>query len=185
MNIVANIQAAINRRLMKGLYDEVNKIAVKARANADSWSHGSEGKPKISDGILVGSIQERSEGGMFMDIILDLNKAPQAAAFEWGSGIHDPNNPHKYKIEPKNATMLAFLWPNHTPPYGSPKFIGVSKKTGKFLWNYVDHPGVEAKPFLTPAIVESKESLKNKLAQAFVQGFMDTTPRVTVIEVKL
>jgi hypothetical protein len=89
------------------------------------------------------------------------NKAPEALAFERGSGIHGPSG-EKYIIAPVNAPALVFPgtheWEGQTivaPPMGG----GV-----------VHHPGVAARPYLHPA----NEAVKPMAMAALKQAFRDT-----------
>ena len=87
--------------LIKELYALGNDVATRARSNA-GWSS------TIPQAIEVGDV--RNEGGRYsIDIKINTRKAPEAAAFEYGSGIHSIKSPKKYRI-PTEGSGLAFFW---------------------------------------------------------------------------
>jgi hypothetical protein len=102
---------------------------------------------------------------------------PVARAYEFGSGIRSRSSktsPHQQgsrgfvRIAPKTKKVLAFFWDkvdSNTP--GGKKFVGVSSTTGKAMFNYVDHPGVEAtnsgKGYLAPAITKVRNQIKKEV----------------------
>jgi len=163
---------------IKFITEEANKIAEQARLNA-GWS------TRIPDAIFVGAAEIVGEGRYSIDIIVDVTPdvdwrnpnprtAPEAAAFEYGSGLHGEDG-ETYPIAPKFAPVLAFDWPGHDPDFPpGRKFIGVSEKTGKFMFNFVDHPGVAANPFLQPAVEKNRRAIRNRLAKLFKRGIMDS-----------
>ena len=117
----------------------------------------------------------------------DENGAPWAAAYEYGSGEHSEKAPKPYRIAPKQAPFLAFGWQPETIPFNSPKFIGVKREPGEatkgvYFFKYIDHPGVEARPYIRPTINETKEEIRNILAKEAKAGLLAGTPRVTVIK---
>ncbi len=132
----------------------VSKIKI-ARAN--------QGLPATIDTAMTQEpARANSDGGASVDIVIDLDKehgAPMAAAFEWGSGVHGSKG-QKYIIAPKEASLLAFDWPDHDPDFPTgKKYVGYSSQ-GKFLFNYVEHPGVAARPYIRPSIVASMPEIK-------------------------
>lgn len=86
-------------------------------------------------------------------VTVDLMIAPEACAYEFGSGIHDSKgNRAPYRIAARNeGGMLAFQWANEPPEVkaGAPH-----TKDGKVLLPFVNHPGVAARPYLDPAFTE-------------------------------
>jgi hypothetical protein len=83
-------------------------------------------------------------------VYVDLGKAPEAAAFELGSGLHGRKQ-SKYMIAPKKAGgSLVFDWPNEDASAGHPH-----TKDGKVILPYVNHPGIAARPYLAPAVEQS------------------------------
>ena len=120
---------------------------------------------RIRENVTVGPVQSPSAGSMRIDVSV---KAPEAFAYEFGSGIHRPENPGTYVISPKEKSMLAFFWDkvDKNSPVGN-KFRGISKETGKALFTFVDHPGVAAKPYDRPAIEETKDEIREIIGQGF------------------
>lgn len=139
---------------------------------------------KISKAISVDS-PVVGDNESYVDVKIDTSEgaAPMAAAFEWGSGIHRERGGEKdtYPITPKNKKALAFHWPNHDPPWGSRKFIGLGGD-GRFLFTFVDHPGVAPRPYIAPTIVAEKEQIKKILAREFKASILLGVDKITVIE---
>lgn len=112
-------------------------------------------------------------------------QAPQAVAFEYGSGIHrTKGTPGTYKILPKNASMLAFQW-NPANPIGalmSPKVFDWIEDENTWLFLEVDHPGVAPKPFMRPAIVRKLPEIRQRLNVAIRALLLRGGATVEVIE---
>ena len=171
----AYTRAKVEAALMRGLIELANEIANTARSNA-SWSK------TIPDAISVGQVTD--EGGRYsIEIKLDAKVAPEALAFEFGSGIHNPNNPATYVIAPKKAKALAFFWDkvDEGTPRG-PKFRGISPTTGRAIFNYVDHPGVAANPYLIPAIRDARVKFRGIYSRLIARAYRESVKRVTVIK---
>jgi len=160
---------------MMGLAELANDVANEARANA-SWSS------TIPEAISVGQVT--NEGGRYsIEIKVDAKVAPEALAFEFGSGIHNPDNPATYVIAPKKANALAFFWDkvDESTPRG-PKFRGISPTTGRAIFNYVDHPGVEARPYLIPALMVARKKFKGVYSRLIHRAYRESVRQVTVIK---
>jgi len=118
-----------------------NKIANSARGFARSKGIGrvagvKTGTAKVSKNQLSINIQI-SEAG---------------AAFEYGSGIHDPKHPHYVDITAKNAPNLVFN--------------GTNEKEGQIIVTpHVNHPGVAPRPFLKPAKERHREEIKRRISE--------------------
>lgn len=172
---------ALDGAIIKELTDGLNDIANRARSNA-SWSS------TIPGAIYVGKV-EATPSGYDGTVQLDLGEAPEAAAFEWGSGIHrTKGTPGTYVIKPRTGAALGIPfenWPDFEPPARRSipikKMIGIGR-TGKIVVKYVDHPGVEPNPFMQPALDSWKPSFKFRLAKAFRKAVFGAFPRVEVIE---
>lgn len=169
------INNKLNAIVTQQLIQLGNDIVAKARSNA-SWSK------EIPRAISLGEV--KNENGKFSLIIkVDSSPdgpAPQAAAYEYGSGIHNKNNPQTYVIKPKNAPLLAFEWHPEYIPWHSRKFA--YKRGDTFLFRYVDHPGVAARPYLKPAMESSRKGISNALKNAFLRAYRESTVRVEVIK---
>ena len=126
-----------------------------------------------------------SDGTASISIIIDTEQAPEATAFEWGSGIHATRGVQKkYTIEPKNATKLKFPFTLTYMP-GS-KFLGMKgyknryavwrelqggdhgQVSGESFWAYVEHPGIEPKPYIEPAVLDTMGEVTKLLGTSFI-----------------
>jgi len=148
--------------LRKGLVAAASLLAEKAKAKADSKK-----VPEVSKNMKVGKVETKGSGALGITISIGMKKdeAPAAAAYEFGSGLHGKEG-KTYPITPKNAPVLAFGWNPKFTPWGSPKFVGIGRG-GKYLFRYVDHPGVEARPYMKPAIEENKEEMGKLIGSFF------------------
>jgi hypothetical protein len=157
----------LEKEIIKGLTEQAAEVVEKAKENA-SWSE------KIPSAISVGKAQKTSASEYEVIIKLDLNVAPHAAAFEYGSGEHGESG-ERYLIP--GAPWLVIpreRWPKYNPP----------PDVDPVVLRSVMHPGVKAKPFLQPAIDESKPKFKARAAAWFKRAYLESTPRVEVISVK-
>jgi hypothetical protein len=161
MSISSKFKQIFEGRILKELTVQASKIAEKAKDNA-SWSKS------IPDAIGVGKA-EKTATGYKVDVTVDLNKSPQAAAFEYGSGEHGEKGA-KYPIRAKDPEQQ----PLHF--FGKTWFIGPELPFG--------HPGVKARPYLQPAIESTRAGFVSSIAKAFKQSYLDSTVRVTVISAK-
>ena len=142
----------------------------------------SEGLSKrIKDATSIGSPVVKGDGG-YIDVTIDLSKdaAPMAAAFEYGSGIHGKEG-KTYKIEPDEKDFLAFEWDKvDSSSSRGGKFRGVSKRTGKAIFSFVDHPGVRERPYIRPTINDHKKEIAKLIGREFIESI--TVRGKTVIE---
>ena len=115
---------------------------------------------EIEEGIVIGHPKGRGNSGSVQIIFT----APQSRAFEEGSGLHGPEG-KKYVIEPKDAGALAFDW-DKTPRGPGKKFIG-QLPDGKLMFRFVEHPGIEPRPYIFPAWIQTKEELKRAIGVPF------------------
>lgn len=126
------------------------------------------GNIPIQDSIVIGTSQQTTAG---VQIVITFGgpKAPYAIAYEYGSGIHSTIGPsHTYPIFPKEKMALAFDWPGHDPdiPPNSGKFVGMAKD-GRFMFYYVDHPGIMPHPYIHPTITDTKDEIKKIIGKEF------------------
>lgn len=135
---------------------------------------------EISEAISVGTAQQAGDI-LFIDVDIDLRKAPMAAAFEWGSGVYKQRGtPERYRIEPREKQALAFDFREATN-IGNIRLT----KEGKAILPYVMHPGVAPRPYIIPALVENKEEFRKILKRELKAAIMRGVPPMTIIEVKL
>ena len=150
-------------RMIKALTAQASRVAEQAKENA-SWSKS------IPDAISVGKA-EKTSSGFKVDVVIDLNKAPHAAAFEYGSGLHGEKG-EKYTIQ--GMPWLAIpreRWPKYAPP----------PDVDPVVLSKVEHPGVKAEPYMKPAIEQHRNRIREALGKVFKSAYLDSTVRVTVI----
>lgn len=97
-------------------------------------------------------------GKSWIDIVIDLKKAPYAAAYEWGKD-------EPYTIEPKNALAIMFpksRWPQYVPPPPAPDV---------FVFSSVVHKSIKARPFLKPTANEVRSQITQAIGRAFVESY--------------
>lgn len=147
--------------LHQSLVELADDLANKIRENISN-----ENLPKvIADAIEISNV-ETQENTSWIDVSISTKKAPMAGAFEFGSGEHNPDSPSRYRIPNEGNDWVAFpeeRWPGVTNPESLPRL-----PDGRFIFRFVMHPGVEARPYIRPAI-ESKvfrDLLRKKLAAA-------------------
>ena len=157
------MRIAFDARMIKALTTQASRVAEQAKENA-SWSKS------IPNAIGVGKA-EKTSNGFKVDVTVDLNKAPHAAAFEYGSGVHGEKG-ETYTIP--GMPWLAIpreRWPKFAPP----------PDVDPVVLRSVQHPGVDAKPYLQPAIDQNRNRIREALGKVFKSAYLDSTVRVTVI----
>ena len=125
----------------------------------------------IQDTIVIGQVQQSSTS-QSIQITLGGEKAPYAAAFEYGSGTWATVGP-------------AGVYPIAARP-GTPNLVFWWKKAGKWFIGPalpIGHPGVEKKPYIKPSIDENREEIKSLLKKEFKVGILLGGRRVQVINV--
>ncbi len=126
----------------------------------------------IVDATSLGS-PVRDGQSDYIEISINLETAPAARAFEYGSGIHGQSK-KEYPITSKSGGALAIpreRWPKYQPPPDSDPVI----------LRKVMHPGVVARPYIIPTIQETKEEITKILGREFVASIRSTRP-VEIIE---
>lgn len=180
--VIQKIKSLFAPSVIEVLTKQGDAIVQKARQNA-SWSQS------IPSAISLGVVKEVRPGRYEIEIILDSSEdgpAPHAAAFEFGSGEHSKSG-QKYVITPKEASYLAFDWQPDFVPWGSPKFFGAildnpeEGTAGRYFFNLVEHPGVEARPYLEPALDAQREKFYEAVVDKVVGAVIESYPKVTVI----
>lgn len=117
-----------------------NKIANSARAFARAKKIGRIAKVKTDKAIVTKNT-----------LTINIKTTRAGMAFEHGSGLHDPDNPHFIDIDAKNHPNLVFE--------GTHEFEGQIIRTP-----HVNHPGVAPRPFIQPAKDKHREEIKKKIA---------------------
>lgn len=164
----------ISNGILAGLTKVANIFVQKMKQRLGSGNYpagdSERGTTSIQDAISVGTAQQEGDNA-FIDVEIDLKKAPFAAAFEWGSGLHAKlYAPTLYPIESKNK--LHFWWKER-----GKWFIGKKLPFG--------HPGIAPLPYIAPSLIESKDEIHKILGKEIKAAIMLGVPPVTVIEVKL
>lgn len=124
-----------------------NKIVQSARSIAAQKRAG-----KSSRAIKLSTIREAKQT-ITVSIILDTKIAPEAPAYEWGSGLHDTKgSPHYIDIYATSVPNLIFE--------GTNEFEGQLIRVP-----HVSHPGVKPKPFIKPALDKHRAALKQSVRE--------------------
>jgi len=145
----------INNSLIVGLTRAANHFVIKMKERISNKK-----LPRaISDATAIGTANVSGDTASIV-VTIDLEKAPMAAAFEWGSGIHSTKEkPEKYRIPNleggtgKKLKIPAERWPNK------------SKSDDPAYLPFVMHPGVEANSYIRPTIVAELPELKRIIGQ--------------------
>jgi hypothetical protein len=138
--------------------------AVKVKVNEMNVPH------EISDVIYIDPPKMIGENRYAIEVRIpmkDGSGAEAAAAFEWGSGEHGRGKgPY---IIPKEGFGLKIAqedWPGFEfPVKPGPRMVG-QNEGGDFILRYVIHPGVAAKPYISPAILAVMEEAIKILGKA-------------------
>ena len=158
----------LGKLIIKNLTGISKELVENAKSNA-SWSS------TIPNAISFDGVSSSGDGRYDATIIVDLNKAPSAAAFEFGSGKHGEKG-QRYRIPGEGKIGVAFplsRWPSYKPP----------PDKEYFYFPFVMHPGVKAKPFLEPAIKDAKSKLSVRILEGL--SFADFGIDIEVIEINL
>lgn len=141
------------------LVEQASALADKIRDNVSQNNLPSV----ISDAIEIGDVQQ-DESAFWIDVSVNITTAPMAAAFEFGSGEHAPSSPSRYRIPNEGNDGVAFpeeRWPGVINPEALPRL-----PDGRFIFRFVMHPGVEARPYIKPAVVEITPKIREQVGAA-------------------
>jgi hypothetical protein len=120
--------------------------------------HGYQMVYSIEDSTKIG--EAKQEGSRtYIDIIIDLKRAPYAAAYEFG-------HPEPYTINPVHGQALAI-------PFGkwNPTGYNVIGKQGYLFWK-VEHQSIEAKPFMKPTMNEKRQEIAKIIGNEFRESYI-------------
>lgn len=158
----------IMRAEERAIIIEAASLVADAARDKSSWSK------RIPGAISVSEVREWKDGlGIYIKV--DLNKAPEARAYEYGSGIHATHftaSPRQLgaggfiEITPRNSPFLAFM--------GTHEWEGQLIVVPPMGGGIVHHPGVEARPFLKPATDENRARIREILGKAVRQSISNT-----------
>ena len=118
-------------------------------------------RPAISS-----KVETKGEGEFIIRTIADRRIAPDARAWEYGSGIHSRRGAKKkYTIAPRNKSVLAFNW---EVANASPEKFSFAPD-GRVLLHSVQHPGIQAanggQGYIGPALKEVRRRGKAELSK--------------------
>lgn len=130
--------------------------------------------PAHIKGAISSHVEEgNKEGQWIIRITADRRLAPDARAWEYGSGIHSQKGPkQKYPIRPKTKRFLAFHWEVADMNPEQFKFL----PDGRVILPAVQHPGIEAANegagYIRPAIAELRKRGKQELTAEIKQAIL-------------
>ena len=137
----------------------LNKMADSARGFAPTTRI--EQNIEVDEPELITSGNETKLVG---SIFVSLKKAPEARAYEFGSGIHATKGAvGTYPIVARNADNLVFWWEN---------------RQKWFVGSKVNHPGVRKSAYLRPALRQHRKEL-----QEFTKYIAENVAKVLVRKV--
>jgi hypothetical protein len=110
----------------------------------------------IEDSTRIGA-PTQSGNLTFIDIIIDLKKAPYAAAYEWGK-----DEPYQIPKEPGLVAFSRERWPQYKPP----------PDVQFFAFTQVTHKKIEAKPFLRPTIEAKRREITALIGKEFKEMYI-------------
>lgn len=144
------------------LFDIATSIMEKATERAKAYAPNTH----IKDAIF--SSMDRIGDGEYL-ITLEVS-TPDAAAYEFGSGIHSTEGvAEPYTISPRNAKMLAFFWDKAHE--NIPKL-----PDGRVILASVQHPGVApangGRGYMRPAITDTISEI-SQFADEITQSIID------------
>ena len=155
------------QRIAQTLIWGADLIAKDARALAKT------GRMKRS--IKVSTVKSESETSRSIDVSISEADAPEALAYEFGSGIWGHEG-KKYPIRPVNSEFLAFNWPAASEAAAfsrEGKELVIPGPGGKVVLPGVMHPGVRPEPYMTPALDKNKAKIVSELADMSVSAIAD------------
>ena len=157
--------------------------AVTTKLNGGGYPSGDadRGQVSIQEAIFTEAPQMDGSDKAHVNVVVDLQRAPYGAAYEFGSGIHSTaGKVGKYRIPKEGSTsVLVFPW---NPP---------ENPEGREIWSFtkVMHPGVEGKPYLRPTITAEADKIAELIGKEFqhelIMQILGDSPREEKIVVTL
>jgi hypothetical protein len=156
------ISNGLRNRIRKAIVEMGNLVAVTARRKA-----ASQNVPGVPDAIRVNPPKPLGTHGSSITIEVVPEKMKNKSgrniagaewAYEEGSGLYGPKG-KKYKIEPKEATVLAFPGKRSFLLERSGQSLLPIGAEGTMFFEHVEHPGVGARPFFSTALSEKEKEL--------------------------
>lgn len=159
----------MSNRLNDALFRKARSWAGQLTSLARSFAPSHVGK------AIHSKVEEGNRAGQWIiRVEIDVSKVPDAAAWEFGSGIHARKGPkHKYPIRPKAGNrFLAFNWEVANMNPTQFKFL----PDGRVLLPSVQHPGIEAANngagYVRPAMAELRKRGKGELSKEVKQAIL-------------
>lgn len=170
-------------RLSAGSYPGKGRDGWNARRNFMS----------IQDASYVSQVRS-NEDTHSISVVIPLQRAPYALAYEFGSGIHAGSR-KKYPITPKNVSVLKFPWLPSSPITAimsdkNAMFDRVKQMYARkfeqgddlkwmdtWYYHWVDHPGVVGQPYIEPTLVTEMDTMVEMAADAAIDFL---PPSVTI-----
>lgn len=139
--IMEKVTTALRNRIRNGLYISAGIVQDEAKKVAPRH---------VGNHIQHTGVVQTDVNTYKVRIYVKIADAPDAAAWEFGSGLHRTRGkaPGKYGIDAVNAPNLVFWWER----------MGVV-----FVGPHVNHPGIVAKPYLHPALFNNLARIKREL----------------------
>ena len=118
-----------------------------------------------------------------IEVFIGNDKAPYAKPFEFGSGEHVGRG--TYPIRPKDAEALSFYWERIGAQTIVPKGGGFKSHWQGNLFiigkGQVDHPGIEAKPYIKPVADDFNPAINKALTRDEIKKlFFENKPQQEV-----
>lgn len=168
-----NISSALDAKVIDIMTRKVSEIANAAKSKVTSDPHLPN---NIADATSVTKVDKTGNNTYRISIIVDVDKAPAAAAFEYGSGERATRGVARAYPIPTTPGKVAFLW-----KYPSP----LGRKKNPFdewvVFSQISHPGVAPNPYLKPAVDAGLEDFRTALAKSFKEAYLSVTDKVTKI----
>lgn len=134
----------VRRRLSRGV-GQAGFIVFQAAKN-NAVKH-------VGDFLHIGDVKEEGNSTT-VEVYVSLSEAPDAGAWEYGSGIHrTKGTPSLYPIVAKNVPNLVFWWEKR-----SKWFVGHALPIG--------HPGIVGRPYLRPALWDNVQKILEIMKKA-------------------
>lgn len=157
------------------ILQKLSQIAIEFK-NLMAQNISSKNVPKqvIEHTSITPAKKEGSKYTVSIEIDTSESGAPMAGAYEWGSGVHGDKGT-TYTIPGMPWLVIPReRWPKFQPP----------PDVDPVVLRSVQHPGVQARPYIAPAVDEIKEQMKDTFAKEVKEAYLRGVPKVTVISAK-
>ena len=153
--IFANITQKTVKGMEQGLYSSAHQLAAISARIAPHH---------ISRNIQISAVsnvptESRPVSEYYREIKIFVNKAdaPDAAAWEYGSGLHDPTSPHLIPIAAKNVPLLIFWWERKSKWF-----------KGKAL--PIGHPGIKMRSYLRQPLMDNRDMILREIQRGIAEA---------------